>query len=168
MLRRNHGRSFHSKESFLILLSIGNGGKMFLLAPEICLSQIICLMLFTRHFLFMTSVQILFGRYANTGAQKQTLCIPRTVRFLFLYWTAIAFLGLPFSEFLYDEVISSCKELKNNMRISCTHLFAPYHLLRRRVDCELTVEEWIAFWFHGPIKYQAPMTPDCRSRVLVP
>jgi len=39
---------------------------------------------------FFTSVQILFGRYANTGAQKQILCIPPRVKLLFLYWTSMA------------------------------------------------------------------------------
>jgi len=77
------------------------------------------------------------------------------------------FLGLPFSGFLYDEVVLPSKELKNNMRRSYTHLFAACHLLRRRVDRKPTIEEWIAFWFRGPINYQAPMKPDCWSRVPV-
>ena len=57
------------------------------------------------------------------------------------------FLGLSFSEFLYDEVVHPSKELKNNMWRSYTHLFAVYHLLRWRVDHKPTIEEWIAFWF---------------------
>ena len=99
MLRRNHRRSFHSKESFLMLLSIGNGWKMFLLVAETCLAQIICSTPFTHHFLFMTSVQILFGRYANIGAQKQTLCIHQKVRLLFLHWTSMASLDFPSRDF---------------------------------------------------------------------
>jgi len=78
------------------------------------------------------------------------------------------FLGLPFSGFLYDEVVSPSKEHKNNMRRSYTHFFAAYHLLRRRRDHKPTIEEWISFWFHGPIKYQSPLKPDCRSRIPIP
>jgi len=78
------------------------------------------------------------------------------------------FLGLPFLKFLYDEVVPSSKELKNNMQRSCTNLFTAYHLLRWRLDSKLSIEEWIAFWFRGPIKYQVPMKPDCRSQVPLP
>jgi len=70
--------------------------------------------------------------------------------------------------FLYNEIVPLSKEIKTNMRRSCTHLFAAYHLLRWWLDYKPTIEEWIAFWFRGPVEYQAPMKPDRRSRVPLP
>ncbi|KAJ8425953.1 hypothetical protein Cgig2_016233 [Carnegiea gigantea] len=67
------------------------------------------------------------------------------------------FLGLPLLGFLYDEVVPSSKELKSI-----------YHILRQRFDHKPTIEEWIAFWFRGPVKYYAPMQSDRRSRVPLP
>jgi len=82
-----------------MLLPIRNGWKMFLVVGETCLSQIICSMPFTRHFWFMTSVQILLGRYVNIGAHKQILCIPRRAKYLFLYWTSMASLDFHSRDF---------------------------------------------------------------------
>jgi len=78
------------------------------------------------------------------------------------------FLGLPLSGFLYDEVVPPSKELKSSMGRSCTHLFKAYHILRQRFDHKPTIEEGIAFWFRGPIKYYAPTKSDRRSRVPLP
>ncbi|KAJ8430152.1 hypothetical protein Cgig2_005514 [Carnegiea gigantea] len=76
------------------------------------------------------------------------------------------FLGLPLSGFLYDEVVPPSKELKSGMGRSCTHLFKAYHILRQCFDHKPTIEEWIAFWFRGPVKYYAPAKSDRRSRRL--
>ncbi|KAJ8433428.1 LOW QUALITY PROTEIN: hypothetical protein Cgig2_024764 [Carnegiea gigantea] len=78
------------------------------------------------------------------------------------------FLGLPLSGFLYHEVVSPSKELKTSLGRSCTHLFIAYHILRQRFDHKPTIEEWIAFWFHGPVKYHSPMKSDRQSRVPLP
>ncbi|KAJ8431985.1 hypothetical protein Cgig2_005914 [Carnegiea gigantea] len=78
------------------------------------------------------------------------------------------FLGLPLSGFLYDEVVPPSKGLKSGMGRGCTHLFKAYHILRQRFDHKPTIEEWIAFWFHGPVKYYAPTKSDRRSGVPLP
>ncbi|KAJ8426173.1 hypothetical protein Cgig2_021027 [Carnegiea gigantea] len=51
---------------------------------------------------------------------------------------------------------------------SCTHLFKAYHILRQRFDHKPIIEEWIAFWFRGPVKYYASTKSDRRSRVSLP
>ncbi|KAJ8442297.1 hypothetical protein Cgig2_011220 [Carnegiea gigantea] len=78
------------------------------------------------------------------------------------------FLGLPLSGFLYDEVVPPSKELKSGIGRSCTHLFKAYHILRQRFDHKPTIEEWIAFWFRGPVKYYAPTKSDRQSGVPLP
>ncbi|KAJ8430546.1 hypothetical protein Cgig2_030213 [Carnegiea gigantea] len=74
------------------------------------------------------------------------------------------FLGLLLSGFLYDEVVRPSKELKTALERSCNDLFIAFHILRQRFDLKPTIEEWIAFWFCGPVKYHTPMTSGPRSR----
>ncbi|KAJ8420953.1 hypothetical protein Cgig2_010782 [Carnegiea gigantea] len=78
------------------------------------------------------------------------------------------FLGLLWSDFLYDEVVPPSKELKTSLGRSYTHLLTTYHIHRQRFDHNLTIEEWIAFWFRGPVRYHAPMKLDRRSQAHLP
>ncbi|KAJ8423649.1 hypothetical protein Cgig2_010636 [Carnegiea gigantea] len=151
---RNHERNFHSTESFLIPFSIGNGWRMFSLVVETYWLLIICSMPFMHRSFFMTSVQILFDKLFAYLERKN------------IYFSSghLWLLRLPFSGFVYDEIVPPSKELKTSLGRSCGYLFTTYHILRQWLDHKPTIEEWITFRFRGPIKYHAPMKSGHRSR----
>jgi len=77
-------------------------------------------------------------------------------------------LELPLSGFVYVEIVPPSKELKTSLERSYTHEFTAYHILRQRFNHKETIEEWIAFCFHGPVKYHTPMKSNRRSLVPIP
>ena len=71
--------------------------------------------------------------------------------------------GLPMHEKnFYDEVIPSAAELTryNNegkfLPKTCEYLFAAFHHLRKSTEDNVSIEDWINFWFRGEQRYSKP------------
>ncbi|KAJ8432645.1 LOW QUALITY PROTEIN: hypothetical protein Cgig2_011811 [Carnegiea gigantea] len=159
---RNHGRSFHAKENFLTRLYIGN--DVLTRCKELLVANHLFDAFYASLFIYDKCPNIVRAICEYWCPETNSLHTSKgeaSISLLDIY----GFLGLPLSGFLYDEVVPSSKELKSSMGRSYTHLFKAYHILRQRFDHKPTIEEWIAFWFRGPVKYYAPMKSDRRSRV---
>ncbi|KAJ8437814.1 hypothetical protein Cgig2_013430 [Carnegiea gigantea] len=77
---------------------------------------------------------------------------------------------MPFTHrFLFmTSVQISCSSIQRTQdwpRMELYSFITAYHILRYRFDHKPTIEEWVAFWFRGPMKYHTPMKSDHRSRV---
>ncbi|KAJ8432843.1 hypothetical protein Cgig2_024531 [Carnegiea gigantea] len=131
----NHGRSFHSRKSFLIRLSIGNGWRIDLLvANDLFDSLYASLFVYDKH--------------------------PNIVRVICEYWC----FETNSLHTLKGEVFISLLDIQGFLGLP----LSVYHILRQRLDHKSTIEEWVAFWFRGLVKYHAPMKSDRRSRVPLP
>ena len=80
--------------------------------------------------------------------------------------------GLPITGLFYDEVVPSAKELTGHdnhgkhLPRSCQYLFHAYHILSHSSNNrqEVTIEEWIKFWFTGLSRYKKPPCKDPNYR----
>jgi len=66
------------------------------------------------------------------------------------------------------QVIYHVFILKTNLGRTCTYLFIAYYIHQQCFDHKPTIEEWITFWFHRPVKYHAPMKSYHQCRVPFP
>lgn len=71
--------------------------------------------------------------------------------------------GLPVHGSFYDEVVPSAKELtqmdhqaKPFLPESCLYLFSAFHRLAKGEFHEVSVRDWVGFWFRGPSRYAKP------------
>jgi len=117
---------------------LGIVGRCSYSLQRLACCKLFCLMPFTRDFLFMISIQILFGRYANTDANKQIYCILRRAKFLFLYWTSMGSSNFHSRDFF-------------TMRLSP-------HLTNSRITCEGDVLTYLRFiiFFGGNVIANQP------------
>ena len=79
--------------------------------------------------------------------------------------------GLPLEGDFYDEVVPSAEELlkQNHIPWSCTYLFCAFrrHCRTHKVS-QMSILEWVQFWYHGPPRYQNPPARSNRKRGSMP
>ncbi|KAH0665733.1 hypothetical protein KY285_026939 [Solanum tuberosum] len=78
-------------------------------------------------------------------------------------WDLQSIGGLPVQGHFYDEVVPSAKELtqtdtKKELLLpqSCRYLFSAFYRLAKDDLQEVSVHDWVKFWFRGPNRYVEP------------
>ncbi|KAH0644118.1 hypothetical protein KY290_035094 [Solanum tuberosum] len=78
-------------------------------------------------------------------------------------WDLQSIGGLPVEGHFYDEVVPSAKELTQTdtqkeflLPQSCRYLFSAFYRLAKDDLQEVSVHDWVKFWFRGPNRYAEP------------
>uniref|UniRef100_M1E0D8 Aminotransferase-like plant mobile domain-containing protein n=1 Tax=Solanum tuberosum TaxID=4113 RepID=M1E0D8_SOLTU len=78
-------------------------------------------------------------------------------------WDLQAIGGIPVQGHFYDEVVPSAKELTQTdtqkellLPQSCRYLFSAFYILAKDDLQEVSVHDWVKFWFRGPNNYAEP------------
>ncbi|KAH0764534.1 hypothetical protein KY285_000405 [Solanum tuberosum] len=78
-------------------------------------------------------------------------------------WDLQSIGGLPVQGHFYDEVVPSAKELTQTdtqkkllLSQSCRYLFSAFYRLAKDDLQEVSVHDWVKFWFRGPNRYVVP------------
>ncbi|KAH0688041.1 hypothetical protein KY284_018594 [Solanum tuberosum] len=90
-------------------------------------------------------------------------------------WDLQAIGGLPVQGHFYDEVVPSAKELtqtdtKKELLFpqSCRYLFSAFYILAKDDLQEVSVHDWVKFWFRGPNEYAEPPQKVSKVRATKP
>ncbi|KAH0688969.1 hypothetical protein KY289_016327 [Solanum tuberosum] len=90
-------------------------------------------------------------------------------------WDLQAIGGLLVQGHFYDEVVPSAKELTQTdtqkkllLPQSCRYLFLAFYILAKDDLQEVSVHDWVKFWFRGPNKYAEPPQKVSKVRATKP
>ncbi|PHU07708.1 hypothetical protein BC332_24197 [Capsicum chinense] len=71
--------------------------------------------------------------------------------------------GIPVHETFFDEVVPSAKELSQTdqqgkpfLPKTCAYLFSAFYRLSNGASKEVSIHDWVNFWFKGPERYTEP------------
>ncbi|PHT55431.1 hypothetical protein CQW23_03917 [Capsicum baccatum] len=102
------------------------------------------------------------GPFVNFGILRLIQYVSALVRFLFYYGTRMI-RDLPIHGTFFDEVIPSAKELsqidqqgKPFLPKTCVYFFSTFYRLSNGVSKEVSIHDWVNFWFKGPEQYKEP------------
>ncbi|KAH0728790.1 hypothetical protein KY290_003616 [Solanum tuberosum] len=90
-------------------------------------------------------------------------------------WDLQSIGGLPVQGHFYDEVVPSAKELTQTntqkellLPQSCRYLFLAFYILAKDDLQEVSVHDWVKFWFRGPNRYAEPPQKVSKVRATKP
>ncbi|KAH0709108.1 hypothetical protein KY284_010535 [Solanum tuberosum] len=90
-------------------------------------------------------------------------------------WDLQSIGGLPVQGHFYDEVVPLAKELtqtdtKKELLLpqSCRYLFSAFYRLAKDDIQEVSVHDWVMFWFRGPNRYAEPPQKVSKVRATKP
>ncbi|KAH0776103.1 hypothetical protein KY290_007514 [Solanum tuberosum] len=90
-------------------------------------------------------------------------------------WDLQSIGGLPVQGHFYDEVVPSAKELTQTdtqkellFPQSCRYLFSAFYKLAKDDLQEVSVHDWVKFWFRGPNRYAEPPQKVSKVRATKP